>query len=170
MAKVLQHRRNTTSNLASVSGAIGEFFMDTTKNTLVVMDGSTNGGHPLAKANALSQLSEVLSTKTGATGTVDHDFTASSIFYHTSAAADFTANITNVPTTDDRTTNIVLVIVQGATPYLPTALQIGGSAVTIKWQGGSAPSGTASQVDVVSFTLIRTGAAWTALGVLNTFN
>lgn len=47
MAKTLQHRRDTTANLASVSGAIGEFFMDTTKNTLVVMDGSTNGGHPL---------------------------------------------------------------------------------------------------------------------------
>jgi len=48
MAKVLQHRRDTTANLSSVSGAVGEFFMDTTKNTLVVMDGSTNGGHPLA--------------------------------------------------------------------------------------------------------------------------
>ena len=47
MAKVLQHRRDTTANLASVSGAIGEFFMDTTKNTLVVMDGSTSGGHAL---------------------------------------------------------------------------------------------------------------------------
>jgi len=47
MAKTLQHRRDTTTNLASEAGAIGEFFMDTTKNTLVVMDGSTNGGHPL---------------------------------------------------------------------------------------------------------------------------
>ena len=54
MAKVLQHRRDTTTNLASVSGAIGEFFMDTTKNTLVVMDGSTTGGHPLALESSLS--------------------------------------------------------------------------------------------------------------------
>lgn len=48
MAKTLQHRRGTTAELASVTGAIGEIFMDTTKNTLVVMDGSTTGGHPLA--------------------------------------------------------------------------------------------------------------------------
>ena len=60
MAKVLQHRRDTTTNLASVSGAIGEFFMDTTKNTLVVMDGSTNGGHPLAlESDLISNLGDL---------------------------------------------------------------------------------------------------------------
>jgi len=60
MAKVLQHRRDTTTNLASVSGAIGEFFMDTTKNTLVVMDGSTNGGHPLAlESDLVSNLGDL---------------------------------------------------------------------------------------------------------------
>lgn len=53
MAKTLQHRRDTTANLASEAGSIGEFFMDTTKNTLVVMDGSTTGGHPLALESAL---------------------------------------------------------------------------------------------------------------------
>ena len=53
MAKTLQHRRDTTANLASQAGSIGEFFMDTTKNTLVVMDGSTTGGHPLALESAL---------------------------------------------------------------------------------------------------------------------
>jgi len=60
MAKVLQHRRDTTTNLSSVSGAIGEFFMDTTKNTLVVMDGSTNGGHPLAlESDLVSNLGDL---------------------------------------------------------------------------------------------------------------
>jgi hypothetical protein len=59
MAKVLQHRRDTTANLSSVSGAIGEFFMDTTKNTLVVMDGSTNGGHALALESDLYTNSDV---------------------------------------------------------------------------------------------------------------
>ena len=59
MAKTLQHRRDTTANLASEAGVIGEFFMDTTKNTLVVMDGSTNGGHPLALESALYTNSDV---------------------------------------------------------------------------------------------------------------
>jgi hypothetical protein len=48
MAKTLQFRRGTTSELSSVTGAVGELFVDTTKDTVVVMDGSTAGGKPLA--------------------------------------------------------------------------------------------------------------------------
>jgi hypothetical protein len=48
MAKTLQFRRDTTANLASVTGAVGEIFIDLTKDTVVVMDGSTAGGKPLA--------------------------------------------------------------------------------------------------------------------------
>jgi len=52
MAKTLQFRRDTTANLASETGAAGELFVDTSKNTVVVMDGSTAGGHPLEKEGA----------------------------------------------------------------------------------------------------------------------
>ena len=52
MAKTLQHRRDTTANLASVTGSAGEIFIDTTKKTVVVMDGSTAGGFPLALEGA----------------------------------------------------------------------------------------------------------------------
>jgi hypothetical protein len=48
MAKTLQFRRGTTAELSSVTGAEGELFVDTTKDTVVVMDGSTAGGKPLA--------------------------------------------------------------------------------------------------------------------------
>jgi hypothetical protein len=47
MAKTLQFRRGTTSELSSQTGAVGELFVDTTKDTVVVMDGSTPGGFPL---------------------------------------------------------------------------------------------------------------------------
>lgn len=40
---------STTSSLATKTGAAGQIVVDTTKQTLVVMDGATNGGHPLAK-------------------------------------------------------------------------------------------------------------------------
>jgi hypothetical protein len=43
MPKTLQHRRDTTANLASVTGAAGEIFYDTTIDTLVVMVGTTAG-------------------------------------------------------------------------------------------------------------------------------
>jgi len=44
MAKTLQFRRGTTSELSSITGAVGELFINTENNTIVVMDGSTPGG------------------------------------------------------------------------------------------------------------------------------
>jgi hypothetical protein len=52
MAKTLQHRRGTTAELSAITGAAGEIFYDTDKDTLVVMDGSLAGGYPLEKAGA----------------------------------------------------------------------------------------------------------------------
>ena len=49
MAKLLKLRRGTTSQHSSFTGAEGEVTVDTTKDTLVVHDGSTAGGIPLAK-------------------------------------------------------------------------------------------------------------------------
>lgn len=46
---VLQHRRGTTAEHASFTGAAGEFTMDTTKKTVVVHDGTTAGGIAMAR-------------------------------------------------------------------------------------------------------------------------
>ena len=48
MAKLLKLRRGTTTQHSSFTGAEGEVTVDTTKDTLVVHDGSTAGGKPLA--------------------------------------------------------------------------------------------------------------------------
>ena len=48
MAKLLKLRRGTTSQHGSFTGAEGEVTVDTDKDTLVVHDGSTAGGHPVA--------------------------------------------------------------------------------------------------------------------------
>jgi hypothetical protein len=50
MAKRLQHRGGTTSQHSTFTGAVREVTVDTDKNTLVVHDGATAGGHPLATA------------------------------------------------------------------------------------------------------------------------
>jgi hypothetical protein len=50
MAKRLQLRGGTTSQHSTFTGAIREVTVDTDKDTLVVHDGSTAGGFPLAKA------------------------------------------------------------------------------------------------------------------------
>ena len=56
MAKKLQLRGGTTSEHSSFTGAVRECTVDTTKDTLVVHDGSTAGGHVLAKDDEVLKL------------------------------------------------------------------------------------------------------------------
>ena len=119
----------------------------------------------------LTYTSEKLNTKTsaGSAGTVTHDLSTGSVFYHSSISNNFTANFTNVPTTNDRALGVTLILAQGITPYMSTVLQIDGAAQTIKWVNNTTPTGTASKVDIVGFSLIRTGSAWTVLGQYSTY-
>ena len=54
MSKLLQLRGGTTAEHASFTGAVREVTVDTTKDTLVVHDGSTAGGHALSTAADVS--------------------------------------------------------------------------------------------------------------------
>jgi hypothetical protein len=55
---------------------------------------------------------------------------------------------------------IAFAVTNGATAYRQTALQIDGSSVTPKWQGGSAPTtGNTNSIDIYSITIIKTGNA-----------
>jgi len=79
MAKQLKLRRGTTSQHSSFTGAEGEVTVDTTKDTLVVHDGSTAGGTPLAKESDIpsgythpNHSGEVTSTGDGATVIADN--------------------------------------------------------------------------------------------------
>lgn len=49
MPFAFQRRRGTTAQHASFTGLAGELTVDTTKNTVVVHNGSTAGGFPLSK-------------------------------------------------------------------------------------------------------------------------
>ena len=113
---------------------------------------------------------EAFDTLTGATGTVTHDCDNGHIFYHTGAAADWTANFTNLGLTAEHATTLSIVIDQGATAYIPTAVEIGGVAQTILWQGGSAPSGTANGTDVVAFSILNDGGTYVVMGQLVGFS
>ena len=115
------------------------------------------------------ELAETVNNKTLATGVVVHDTTTGVIWYHSSISSNFTANFTNLPTTNGRTTTLTLVLDQGVSAYIPTAVQIDGVAQTINWQSGTAPSGNASKKDIVSFTLIRNSSTWIVLGSSGTF-
>ena len=54
MTTQIKRRRGTTTQHTSFTGAEGELTIDTTKDTVVVHDGITSGGHPLAKESAIT--------------------------------------------------------------------------------------------------------------------
>jgi hypothetical protein len=109
-----------------------------------------------------------------ATGTINLEFDTASIWYYTTnATANHTLNIrysssvslnTALATGDAIT--VVWMNTNGATAYYPNVIQVDGSTVTPKWQGGTAPTGgNASSIDVYSFTVIKTASAtFTVLG------
>jgi hypothetical protein len=104
---------------------------------------------------------------TAATGTVNFDASTQGVLYYTTnASANFTLNVrgtssttlSSILTTGDAIT-VVFLNTNGATAYYPTVYQIDGSAVTPKWQGGTAPTGgNASSIDAYSLTIIKTAA------------
>jgi len=123
----------------------------------------------VAGTAALQQSTEVLNVKTGATGIVTHDFDNGAIWYHTGVLAGFTANLTNIPTTNNRATVVTIIILQGSVAYLPAAIQINGTAQSVNWLGGVLPTGTANKIDLVSYTIMRLNNAWSVIGSLSNY-
>jgi hypothetical protein len=167
----------TVSSNLSVGGNLGVTGNTTLSGTLAVTSTQTFTGNTTINGIAdvnnrleLDEIVETLNTKTGATGTVDHDFSTGDIWYHTSPSANWTVNLTNVPTTDNRVINIALIVLQGATARIPSGFSVDGVGLTLAWANNSVPTGNANKRDVFSFTLYRTGGAWqNVLGSIATF-
>jgi len=60
MPRIVQHRRGTTAEVAGITGAAGELFVDTSKCVVVAMDGITQGGQPMATETSVAQLSSTV--------------------------------------------------------------------------------------------------------------
>ncbi len=176
MSFAFQRRRGTTSQHSTFTGLVGELTVDTDKDTVVVHDGSTAGGFPLARAkggtledSVVRGLEEDVNiVASAATGTIAIDFSTASVWYYTSnATANHTLNfrysssssLNNNLATGDAIT-LVWLNTNGTTAYYPNVIQIDGSSVTPKWQGGTAPTaGNASSIDAYVFTIIKTASA-----------
>ena len=85
----------------------------------------------------------------------------------TDASGNFTVNFRgNSGTSLDsvmstgQSLSATFLVTNGATAYYNSAVQVDGSSVTPKWQGGSAPtSGNASSIDSYTYVIIKTGSA-----------
>lgn len=117
----------------------------------------------------LAESAETISTITNASGVVAHDFSVSGIWEHRSISGNFTVNLTNAPTTNNRVITINLILVQGSTPYYASALQIGGVGQTIRWSGYTNPVPQANRVELQTFNIIRVASAWSITGTLTSF-
>ena len=112
---------------------------------------------------------ESFATLTGATGTVVHDCNNGHIFLHTTPAANWTANFTNLSLDQEYRTTLEIMIVQGNTAYMPTAVQIGGVAQTIIYKGNNAPTGTDNGHNRVFFHIFNDGGTYRVYGDHDTY-
>jgi len=105
---------------------------------------------------------------TAATGTINYDVTTQSVVYYTSnASANWTINFRassgtslNTAMSTGQSITAVFLATNGATAYYNNVVQVDGSSVTPKYQGGIAWSfGTASGIDAYTYTIIKTGSA-----------
>ena len=116
---------------------------------------------------------------TAATGTIAYDVTTQSVLYYTTdASGNFTVNFRGSSGTSldtimatGESLSATFLVTNGATAYYNSAVQVDGSSVTPKWQGGSAPTaGNASSIDSYTYVIIKTGsAAFTVLASVTQF-
>ncbi len=139
---------------------------------IIASDGSSTATWNFAKTGVMQipgGVHEKFQAKVDATGVVTHDCSLGNIFYHTSPDADWTVNLTNLNLASGYATAVTLVIVQGGTGYYPSAVQIGGVAQTLNWQGNTTPTPSTNRTDVITFSIINNSGTYTVLGQLTGF-
>jgi len=146
---------------------IGNFATPSGPQTSVVTQ--TFQGTSSALAEVLVNVAETTTVSaTAATGTIAFDVTTQSVLYYTSnASANWTVNFRgssgtslNTLMSTGQTMTVAFLVTQGTTAYYNSAVQVDGSSVTPKWQGGTAPTaGNVSSIDVYTYTIIKTGSA-----------
>ena len=147
MAKVIQRRRGSTTEHNTFTGALAEITIDTTKDTVVVHDGSTVGGVPLSREDLSNSNMSALSTIVGS----DTESTDRFLIYDVSVGAmkAITREELNNAIEADALENVAI-----------TGGTIDGTAIG----GNSASTGNFSQLSIAS---IQVTATATELNVLD---
>jgi len=155
----------TSAFTAATAGT--DFVAPGTATTFTALQ--TFSGSSSVAALKTTNIKEVITVSaTAATGTINYDITTQSVLYYTTnASGNFTVNFRGSSGTSldtlmatGESMSVSFLVTNGATPYYNSAVQVDGSSVTPKWQGGTAPSaGNASSIDVYSYVIIKTGSA-----------
>lgn len=160
---------NTTGGYAvtvKVSGQTGVSVPNGAKYLLV-----SNGTDVVVAntpTNNLTYASEATNIVGTAAASYNVDASTSPVTYITATATgNWTVNFRmsstvalNTALNIGQATTFTILATQGATAYYNNVVQVDGSAVTPKWQGGTAPAaGNASGIDVYSYSIIKTANA-----------
>jgi hypothetical protein len=129
----------------------------------------TFNGTSSVLASVLVNAAETMTiSATAATGTINYDVTTQSVLYYTSnASANWTVNFRassgtslNTAMSTGQSLTVAFFVTQGSTAYYNNVVQVDGTSVTPKYQGGTAWSaGNASSVDIYTYTIVKTGSA-----------
>ena len=150
-------------------------------NATLTLGGTTSTVGNLTVTNALvTEMRETTTiSATAATGTINYDaLTQVVLYFTTDASGNFTVNFRgtssislNTLMSTGQSLSATFLVTNGATAYYNSVVQVDGSTVTPKWQGGTAPtSGNASSIDSYTYVIIKTGsAAFTVLASVTKF-
>ena len=138
-------------------------------NATLTLGSSTTAVGNLALNNAtIENIQEPANiTATAANATINIDILSNVVVYCTAnATGNFTVNFRgNAGTTFNNavpanvSVSASLVTAQGATAYYNSLVQVDGSTVTPKWQGGTAPtSGNANSTDTYVYVVMKSAA------------
>lgn len=131
MAKTLVFRNGPTTTIATIVGTQAELFVDTTLNTVVVMDGINSGGTTLARNADVQALSSVTATNLAILSSVAATQMTNSIF---GVGRPDTTSLTTV-------TSGVIAIATGSNGYGARTVQSSASGVP--------SSGTGNNGDII---------------------
>jgi hypothetical protein len=155
----------TTAYVATaITNATGSLGTMSSQNANAVA--ITGGTITNAVVTTLGEVTTV--SATAATGTINYDvITQGVLYYTTNASANWTTNFRGSSGTSlntlmavGETRTVTFLVTQGATAYYNSAVQVDGSSVTPKWQGGAAPtSGNPSSIDIYTYSIIKTASA-----------
>lgn len=153
----------TLSSDATVTGNL------TVTGITTLTSGTTTLASPTLTNPLITTIRETITiSATAATGTINYDASTQSVLYYTSnASGNFTVNFRgtssvslNTLMSTGQSLSVTFLVTNGSTAYYNSVVQVDGSTVTPKWQGGSAPtSGNTSSVDSYTYVIIKTGSA-----------
>ena len=122
MPTILKFRRYTTAETAGITGAVGELSIDMDKDTVVVHDGATAGGKPLATE---SYVNNTLTTSYNTSTQVDTKIaTAISDKVTTTALSTLIANYDTSTQVTTKVNNAVSALVNNAPGTLDTLKEL----------------------------------------------